>query len=238
MIALRRQSKVGLAIGLASIIIILATAWYYYSAWFAATDKTSMVDYAGKAWAWFISNPIAALFGETEGSAPWLKYLGIGLIWIWASFAIGHFVPRMEQHFWGNLSWCLAATSVVMVAWIYGAAAQHFQWYACFYHCYPGEEGTMDKVTHFLTPAAIMSILLTVNIMDSLHLNGRTGRAIELGIMIALVILIPVWWEWQEVLNPTLYLSIFVNSFTDMLTGWIGGLFTIAWYNWIVPYEA
>jgi len=237
MVQKQKSSKVGLVIGTGAIIVLLALTGYYWTGWLAHTEKTHMVDYSGIALNYFLSDPVGCLFGQTEGSGPMLPYFGIGLIWIWTSYFVVRRFPRMETFFWGNLAWCLAATLIVLLAWVYGAATQHFQWYACFYHCAPGEEGTMDKVTHFLTPAALMAILTTINLQDSLGMHGRKGRMVELGILIAVAVLVPVWWEYAETLAPAVYTSVYMNSITDMLTGWVSSLFMIGWYNWIVPYE-
>jgi len=230
---LEKSGKIGLVVGIAVIALLLGLTLYYYNEWFARTDKSQMVNYSGLAWSWFLSDPINALFGQTEGSAPYLKYLGLGLVWIWGSFLIVRKFPKMERFFWGNFAWCLLATLFVMMAWIYGAATQHFNWYACFSHvvngqaypCYPGEEGTMDKVTHFLSPAAMMAILLTINVQDSLGLHGRLGRAIELGIFLSFGLLLPIWWEYSEALAPAIYVSEYMNSVTDYLMGWLSAFF-------------
>lgn len=242
---LEKSSKIGLVVGIAAIVLLVGLTFYYYGEWFALTNKSQMVDYAGLAWSWFLSDPAGALFGQTEGSAPYLKYFGLGLVWIWASFLIVRRFPKLEQFFWGNLAWCLLATFFVVMAWVYGAATQHFNWYACFSHvvngqtypCYPGEEGSMDKVTHFLSPAAIMAILLTINLQDSLGLHGRIGRGIELGIFLAFGLLLPIWWEYSEALAPTIYVSEYMNSVTDYLMGWLAAFFMAGWYNWCVPYS-
>ena len=226
------------------IIVVLGLAVVQaYSVWNATVQSPpeGRKDYVGQVVTAFTSDPIGLLFGETEGSAPLLKFFLVGLIWIWLSYALGRFYSRWkrvtDRLYWSSLLWCVYATVVVMAAWIIGAAAQHYQWYACFYHCYPGEEGTMDKVPHAFTPAALAAIVATVNFKDVLGLHGRFGRLLELAIGMLILILVIFQFENMESANPTLYVNMYLNSLGDILVGVAASAFQFCFYNLVVPYE-
>lgn len=255
--SLTQQNRLGLAIVSAVIIGLIIICVGEYAKW-----STSVVvppqdvgkDYVGQAWGAFTVDPIGLLFGESEGSGPFLACFLVGLIWLWAMWIIGavayvgshertHYVVR--KIFWSNLAWCLIATCIVMGAWIFGAAAQHFNWYACYpitingvvHECYPGEQGRLDTVTHILSLAAIAAILVTVDIYDMLGLKGYTGRVLEVTVFILLMVTIMLWWEVYESANPAVYVNVLINSETDIGAGTVGSLLSILAYNLVVPFE-
>jgi hypothetical protein len=247
-----KTNRVGHTIALLLLVGLLIVCVQQYGVWSQVTTASPEdvgKDYLGKVLGLFIADPIKLLFGETEGSAPLLKFFSIGLVWIWTSYALGrawskqrHVVDRL---YWGSLVWCIWATVWVLFAWIWAAGVQHFGWYACYpqtiqgvlHQCYPGEQGTLDGTTHWFTPGALFSIIATVNIMDVLGLRGRIGRGLELGIKIAIMFLIIISFEIIESGNPAVYVNTFINSWTDILFGLASVGFNAGWYEVIVPYE-
>lgn len=237
--AIMLQNRVGFVLAVSVIFVLLALTAYYWNEWIIRTNKEGVQDYVGLTFQALVSDPIGLLFYQTEGSAPYLKFFSIGIAWIWGSYAYQTFQKKFTRYtyFWGNIYWCVYATAFIMIAWVYGAAMQHYGWYACYHHCYPGEEGTMDKISHFMSPAAIAAIVLTVDIMGLLGLKGRLGRAVEISIVFLTIVFIAVRWEYTEAMNPARYASIYMNSLTDMLAGALGAATQVFAYNWIVPYE-
>lgn len=73
--------------------------------------------------------------------------------------------------------------------------------------------------------------------MGILGLKGRLGRAVEIFIVFLIIVFIAVSWEYTEAMNPARYVSIYMNSVTDMLAGALGAATQVFAYNWIVPYE-
>jgi hypothetical protein len=122
---------------------------------------------------------------------------------------------------------------------IFNGAAQHYQWYACHTpgYCSAQPQGTMDKYTHFLSAGAIMAILVTLNIKDLLGLKGRTGRALELLLLLLAPLVLVLYWEYAELLDPARYVSQYMDSVTDMIAGMLGSVFTLLLYNLAVPFE-
>lgn len=250
--------------GLTILVVILITA-FLLAAWQMATWNVMIVrppeenkDYIGLVIQAFTADPIGLLFGEKEGSAPMLPYFGLGLVLMWAVFLVErHYRWRdllvagrrtsilsgTDRFFWSSLTWCLYTTIFVMVAWIFGAAAQHYQWYACFprtiqgvvHQCYLGEQGSMDKYTHFLSAGAIAALIATVNLTDILMVEGRRGRLLEFAVWVALIVAIAFGFENIESSAPSVYVNVYLNSVTDILAGVAGGIMNLLVYNIIVP---
>ena len=238
------QNRFGLAIILGLILFMSIACLQAYSVWqstITIPPQDVGKDYIGQVIQAFTGDPIALLFGETQGSAPLLKFFSLGLIWIWASYLIPRLYERSrhitDRFYWSSFAWCLYATVFIMVAWIFGAAAQHFGWYACYFHCYPGEEGTMDKVTHIFSPGAIAAIMVTVNLQDLLKLRGRTGRILELAAFFLIMVWIIISFENIETRNASVYVNVLWNSVTDIAAGLLAVSFQFSFYNLVVPYE-
>lgn len=250
--SLTRSNQLGLIIACLAIIGLSITIIQEISVWqhvIVVTPEDAKKDYVGKVWRWFLADPIKALFGEKEGSAPYLQYLPIGLAWMWGSYGAGRIWSKhkhvVDRLYWSSFAWCVYATLFVMGAWIWAAGVQHFQWYACtpqtiggvIHQCYQGEQGTMDGSTHITTPGALMAILLTVNIEDVLGLRGRIGRGLALGILLGIMELVIIVFEVIESGNPAVYANLLWNSIPDMGFGTLAALLQAGWYNTCVPYE-
>lgn len=80
-------------------------------------------------------------------------------------------------------------------------------------------------------------MLATVNFKDALGLKGRTGRIVEVGILIAVIFFLPIYWEYAELGDPSRYVSTYIDAITDMFAGICGGLLTVLTYNLVVPYS-
>lgn len=145
---LLHQNRLGLILALSMILLLLGLAIYYWNELIVRTNIEGAQDYIGLTLQALLGDPIGLLFYQTEGSAPFLKYFSIGIAWIWGSYVFQEKF-KTYTYFWGNIYWCVYATAFIMIAWVYGPAMRHYGWYACYYHCYPGEEGTMDKISHF-----------------------------------------------------------------------------------------
>lgn len=188
-------------------------------------------------------DPIGVMFYLETGSSPFLRYFLFGLLWIWCAYLAGRLWPRhqhiVDRMFWSSFWWCIYATAFVMLAWTFGAVAQYYSWYACLTpgYCSTQPQGTMDKYTHFLSMGALTTMLLTVNFKDALGLRGRTGRLIELAIVLSVIFCIPVYWEYAELGDPSRYVSTYIDAVTDLIAGIGGGIYNILAYNLIVPYE-
>jgi hypothetical protein len=247
-----RSNRAGLIIAALLIVGLGIACLQAYSRWtqvIQVPPEEASKDYFGKIIAYLLSDPLACLFGQTQGSGPFLQYFSIGLMWIWASYGLGRWYPRWkhvaDKLFWSSFEWCGYATVIVMAAWIFGASAQHFQWYACFpetingisYQCQPGQQGTMDVGTHYMTLSALGAIFATVNFKDVLGLYGRRGRLLEFAINMLLLGLIVINFEVIESGNPAVYVNVIWNSVSDMLVGIAGGLTSNLGYNLVVPYE-
>jgi len=239
-----KSNRTGLA--LAGLIIAgLAVASIFYEQQWAMLigPMPPGKDYLGMVINYFLSDPIDVIFGQKEGSGPYLPYLLWGIVWAWASYLIKRLWESWrhitDQVFWTNFIWSAWATIFILTAIIFNAAAQHFQWYACLTpgYCSPQPQGTMDKYTHFLAAGSITAIIVTLNIKDLLGLKGRTGRAIELVIILSAIVLIDQFWTYSESLYPKVYLSLYIDSITDTLADWLGAIFNLLLYNLIVPFE-
>ncbi len=248
------DNKKGYLVALAILIVLGGLCFYQYQVW----TQTILVapedvgkDYIGQV---LSSYTFDRLFLQTEGSAPLLKYFTIGLFWIWFMYLLPNALETLrgkptskfwESLSWTNLPWAIAATFIVVIAWGIGAAAQHYQWYACFpvtidgivHQCFQGEQGTMDAVTHFWTPAAVIAITSTVNFMDILKLKGRNGRLLDLAIQGLLLILVAITFENVESGNPSIYKNTISNSEKDIAMGIVGGVMTLLGYNLAVPFK-
>jgi len=238
-----KSNRTGLAVILGAIAVLSALSIYYYQLWAALMGPIPPgKDYIGLVVQAFLNNP-GMMLNQTEGSGPWLRLFPIGLIWIWASYLIKRKYEEYrhitDQLFWSNFVWCLWATIFVLMTMIFNGAAQHYQWYACLTpgYCSAQPQGTMDKYTHFLSAGAIMAILVTLNIKDLLGLKGRTGRALELLLLLLAPLVLVLYWEYAELLDPARYVSQYMDSVTDMIAGMLGSVFTLLLYNLAVPFE-
>jgi hypothetical protein len=200
-------------------------------------------DYVGLVVQAFLKDPIGITLNQNEGSGPWLRLFPLGLIWIWASYFIKrkyaehrHIVDKL---FWANFAWCVWATIFVLVTMIFNGAAQHYQWYACLTpgYCSPQPQGTMDKYTHGLATGSIIAILATLNIKDLLGLRGRFGRLLEIALLLSVIAVAVIYWEWAELLDLLRYVSTYIDAETDVIVGIMVAAFNLLFYNLVVAHE-
>ena len=190
-----------------------------------------------------MKDPVGVLFYLNTGSSPFLRYYLLGLIWIWLAYLVGRLWSRhkhiIDKLFWSSFWWCICATVIIWFAWSFGAVVQYNFWYGCPTpgYCSPQPQGMMDKYTHLLSEGALLAMLATVNFKDALGLKGRTGRIVEVGILIAVIFFLPIYWEYAELGDPSRYVSTYIDAITDMFAGICGGLLTVLTYNLVVPYS-
>ena len=241
---LREQNRTGLAIAVGLILLFSLLFFQYYNLW---TGRMGLPPPGKDYWALYtgalVKDPIGVMFYLETGSSPFLRYFLVGILWIWCAYLAGRLWPRhqhiVDRLFWSSFFWCIYATVFVMLAWTFGAVAQYYQWYACLTpgYCSPQPQGTMDKFTHALSMGALTAMLLTVNFKDLLGLHGRTGRLVELGIVLSFVFFLPIYWEYAELGDPARYVSTYIDAITDLLAGIAGGGVQPLIYNLVVPYE-
>ena len=241
---LREQNRIGLAIGIGLILLFSLLFFQYYGMW---QERMGPPPVGKDYWTLYTKalakDPIGIMFYLETGSSPFLRYFLFGLLWIWCAYLAGRLWPRhqhiVDRMFWSNFWWCIYATIFVMLAWTFGAVAQYYSWYACPApgYCSPQPQGMMDKYTHFLSMGALAAMVLTVNFEDLLGLHGRTGRILELAIVLSFVFFLPMYWEYAELGDPARYTSTYIDAVTDFFVSTLGGIVNILVYNLVVPYE-